>query len=134
MIVSRARSYQEHVGVKPRIVRLQKQPDAEPEAYERSPAQSPQFWTVRGLLVPWLSMNVKNMLNSMATVLGAGFDFLVLVELGYVPAPKFGTELLCDVFSSACECSSLIVTCNLASNRRPSSSDRSGSSGSLWIA
>jgi hypothetical protein len=79
-------------------------------------------------------MNVKNMLNSMATVLGAGFDFLVLVELGYVPAPKFGTELLCDVFSSACECSSLIVTCNLASNRRPSSSDRSGSSGSLWIA
>jgi len=40
-------------------------------------------------------------------------DVLILDELGYVPASKIGSELLCDVISSAYECQSLIVTTNL---------------------
>lgn len=40
-------------------------------------------------------------------------DVLILVELGYVPASKIGSELLCDEISSAYERQRLIVTTNL---------------------
>jgi DNA replication protein DnaC len=43
----------------------------------------------------------------------AKLDLLVLDELGYVPASKFGAELLFDVISTAYERASVIVTTNL---------------------
>ncbi len=43
----------------------------------------------------------------------AKLDLLILDELGYVPASKAGAELLFDVFATAYERHSLIVTTNL---------------------
>ncbi len=43
----------------------------------------------------------------------AKLDLLILDELDYVPASKFGSELLFDVISAAYERTSVIVTTNL---------------------
>jgi DNA replication protein DnaC len=43
----------------------------------------------------------------------AKLDWLILDELGYVPASKTGAELLFDVIATAYERSSLVVTTNL---------------------
>jgi hypothetical protein len=43
----------------------------------------------------------------------AGYELLIVDELGFVPLSKSGAELLFEVFSQRYECGSTLVTSNL---------------------
>jgi len=56
----------------------------------------------------------------------AGYELLIVDELGFVPLSKSGAELLFEVFSQRYERGSTLVTSNLRFRNGPKSSDRNG--------
>jgi DNA replication protein DnaC len=71
-----------------------------------------RFWRVTELITTLREAEEDRQLNRLRSQL-AKLDLLVLDEFGYVPASKYGAELLFDVIATAYERTSVILTTNL---------------------